>query len=93
MTDHSIAGEWLGHYRYDNLPTNGGGFTAFFSETSGTLHGNIVDDGTSGKATLTGTFSFPDLKFTKRYVKPSQSKSIKKEKLAILYSHRGETLQ
>jgi len=81
MTDHNIAGEWLGHYRYDKIPTLGGAFTAFFSETSGALHGNIVDDGSSGKATLTGEFSFPDVRFTKRYVKASQSKSIKKEKI------------
>ncbi len=81
MTDHSIAGEWLGHYRYDKIPAPGGAFTAFFSETSGALHGTIVDDGSSGKATLTGTFSFPDVRFTKRYVKTSESKSIKKEKV------------
>lgn len=81
MTEHGIAGEWLGHYRYDKLPTHGGAFTAFFSETSGALHGTIVDDGSSGKATLTGTFSFPDVRFTKIYVRTSESKSVKKEKI------------
>ncbi|MBS1953340.1 MAG: hypothetical protein JST89_04085 [Cyanobacteria bacterium SZAS-4] len=80
MTDHNIAGEWLGHYRYDKHPTPGGGFTAFFSETGGAIHGSIVDDGGAGKATLTGTFSFPDIRFTKLYVRPTQNKSTKSEK-------------
>lgn len=82
MADHSIAGEWLGHYRYDKFPAHGGGgFTAFFSETSGAIHGTIVDDGGAGKATLTGTFSFPDIQFIKLYVKQTQNKSVKKEKI------------
>lgn len=81
MTDHDVAGEWLGHYRYDKLPTHGGGFTAFFSESGGALHGTIVDDGSSGKATLTGTFSFPDIRFTKMYLKQSQNKSTKQERV------------
>lgn len=80
MTEHNVAGEWLGQYRYDKLPTHGGGFTAFFSESGGSIHGNIVDDGSSGKATVNGTFSFPDIRFTKQYVKASQSKSSKTEK-------------
>lgn len=81
MSDHSIAGEWIGRYAYDNAPSHGGGFTAFFTETSGTIHGNIVDDGKSGKATVNGTFFFPDVQFTKVYVQPSKSESTKTEKI------------
>lgn len=81
MTDRSIAGEWVGRYIYDKLPTHGGGFTAFISENSGAIHGTIVDDGKAGKATLNGTFSFPEVHFCKMYVKPSKNESEKREKI------------
>jgi hypothetical protein len=79
MTSHSIAGEWHGRFMYDGFPNIGGGFAAFFSETSGCLEGTIVDDGSSGKASVTGSFSFPSVQFVKAYAKASESKSVKKK--------------
>lgn len=67
MTDkHSIQGGWRGRYFYtgDNTPH---GFEAIFIDINGVLEGNILDDGQLGEAALGGKFSFPVVKFTKKY--------------------------
>lgn len=69
MANHSIAGEWRGFYDYHHRPDTGSGFNAFFTETSGRIEGTIVDDFAPGKATLTGSFVFPSVLFTKIYLK------------------------
>jgi hypothetical protein len=76
MTAHSIAGEWRGHYQYHQSPDLGSGFSAFFSEISGRIEGTIVDDFSPGKASLTGSFSFPSVQFTKVYLKAGQVEHI-----------------
>jgi hypothetical protein len=79
MTSHSIAGEWHGRYGYDGIPNKGSDFVAFFSEISGSLGGTIVDDGSTGKASVTGSFSFPSLQFVKAYVKVTESTRVEKK--------------
>ncbi len=83
MAVNTIAGEWHGRYYYDGFPKLGGDFTAFFSETAGSLHGTIVDDGGAGKATLTGSFSFPSVQFTKVYLKSSKAKYVEERKTIV----------
>jgi hypothetical protein len=68
MADHSIAGNWRGHYAYHNVPDQGSGFGAKFIDENGVLTGEISDDFWPGEATLTGSFSFPSLTFTKVYL-------------------------
>ena len=72
MGKHNIAGEWRGHYDYHGMPDQGCGFNAFFSEHSGRIEGTIVDDYSPGKATFTGSFSYPSVLFTKVYAKPGE---------------------
>lgn len=67
MADHSISGQWRGHYSYKNSPDAGSGFDAVFRETDGSMEGNIKDDFSPGEASLTGSFYFPSVKFTKTY--------------------------
>jgi hypothetical protein len=76
---HSISGEWRGRYQHDGAHPRPSEFTAFISETSGSISGTIVDDGAAGKATLTGSFSFPSVEFSKTYVKEGQSKLVEKK--------------
>lgn len=63
-----IRGEWRGHYSYRGVSAPGDGFTASFSESEGRLEGTIIDDNGPGPAEVTGSFSFPSICFTKRYV-------------------------
>ncbi|HEY9772375.1 MAG TPA: hypothetical protein V6C81_01045 [Planktothrix sp.] len=65
---HSVQGNWRGQYFYSSDPSNGYGFEAVFVEVSGGLiEGNILDDGRLGEAVVGGSFSFPELRFTKIY--------------------------
>lgn len=64
--NRSIAGEWLGNYYYSNSGQSFG-FEAVFIETNGDVQGNILDDGHLGEARITGTYSCPQLNFTKIY--------------------------
>ncbi len=87
MPMHNIAGEWRGHYQYRRHPDSGCAFSAFFSENAGTLTGTIVDDSFPGKASLTGSFSFPAIQFTKFYAKQgSQIENIKKQGNTTVYT-------
>lgn len=79
MGKHNIAGEWRGHYDYYSMPDRGCGFNAFFSEHSGRIEGTIVDDYSPGKATLTGSFSYPSVLFTKTYAKSGQYSEVEKQ--------------
>jgi hypothetical protein len=69
----------------DIINTFGGDFTLCFSESTGPLEGTIVDDSSAGSASLTGSFSFPSIKFTKVYSKASQAKQeVDKKKITVL---------
>lgn len=73
MPNHRIAGEWRGHYQYRHAPDEGSPFSAFFSQTAGAIKGTILDDFMLGKATFTGTFSYPSVQFTKVYVNSART--------------------
>ena len=64
---HSVQGNWRGAYFYAHDLTTGCGFEAVFIELNGTVEGNILDDGRLGEAFVGGTFSYPELRFTKVY--------------------------
>ena len=74
MATHSIVGEWRGHYQYPKFPELSGAFTAFFLEKSGHLEASIIDDQWPGKATAVGSFTYPNIRFTKTYVNQSKTK-------------------
>ncbi len=63
-----ITGSWWGNYYYSSA-TKAYGFEAVFVDSNGALSGNILDMGTLGEATVTGTFSSPVVGFTKVYYK------------------------
>ena len=67
MAGHSIAGSWRGHYSYYNVPDAGSGFEVIFIDDGGALTGSVLDDCGLGEASLSGSFSFPSVKFTKVY--------------------------
>ena len=67
MTSHKIDGKWRGHYTYDANTDLGSSFDAHFEDLKGVLSGEIVDDEWLGAAVIVGTFSFPDVQFTKQY--------------------------
>ncbi len=73
MALHSIVGEWRGHYQYPRFPELSSAFTAFFLEKNGRLDASIIDDCWPGKATGTGTFSYPKISFVKIYVNQSKT--------------------
>jgi hypothetical protein len=64
--NHSIAGDWLGHYLYDE-GVIGSCFEAIFLESGGYIEGSILDGGQLGEAFVSGTFEYPNLRFTKKY--------------------------
>jgi hypothetical protein len=68
MTHHKIDGKWRGHYTYAKRPDAGSAFNASFEDKKGALSGEIIDDEWLGAAILVGSFSFPDVQFTKQYV-------------------------
>ncbi|MBS1952853.1 MAG: hypothetical protein JST89_01570 [Cyanobacteria bacterium SZAS-4] len=69
MTSHKIDGKWRGHYTYSSSPDSGSSFDARFEDRKGALSGDIVDDEWLGPALIVGSFSFPDVSFTKQYTK------------------------
>lgn len=83
MSTHKIIGEWRGRYEYDGTSTPGGDFTIWFAGDSGQLTGEIVDQSSAGRASLTGTFESPTIKFTKFYLKPTQTKRVDKHQEAV----------
>jgi len=66
--NHSIAGSWIGQYFYFGV-TEGGSFEAVFIEIGSHLEGSILDDNNLGEAMVTGNFTYPDLRFSKKYFK------------------------
>jgi len=76
MAAHKIAGEWRGHYVHLKRP--GDSFTAFISESGGQIEGTVIDDSGPGPATLTGSFSFPGVVFTKVYNRPGVVRDVEK---------------
>ncbi|CAN5404633.1 hypothetical protein BH10CYA1_BH10CYA1_00830 [soil metagenome] len=67
MTSHKIDGKWRGHYTYSANTDLGSSFDADFEDLEGALSGEIVDDEWLGAAVIVGSFSFPDVQFTKQY--------------------------
>jgi len=76
MPNQNIAGTWRGHYQVPRLPELDSAFTAFISENGGNIEGAIEDDCQLGQATFTGTFSFPNVRFTKVYLTQGQIKEV-----------------
>mgnify|MGYP000726775813 CR=1 FL=1 len=66
--NHSVSGSWMGQYFYFGR-NDGGSFEAVFIEIGPHLEGSILDDGQLGEAIVNGTFSYPDLRFSKKYFK------------------------
>jgi hypothetical protein len=69
---HSIQGSWRGHYHYSE-EGSAHGFEAVFIEQEGHLEGSILDDGRLGEASVTGSFAYPNLSFTKAYYSTARS--------------------
>lgn len=67
MESHQVDGKWRGHYTYASNPDAGSSFDALFEDDESILSGDILDDEALGRATLAGTFSFPEIRFTKTY--------------------------
>lgn len=65
-SNHTIAGNWLGQYFYSESDF-GSAFEAVFIEIGLRVEGSILDDCNLGEALVTGTFSYPELRFTKKY--------------------------
>jgi hypothetical protein len=65
-SNHSIAGNWLGQYFYSD-GEEGSSFEAVFIEIGIHVEGSILDDCNPGEALVNGTFTYPELKFTKKY--------------------------
>ena len=63
---HSLQGNWLGNYYYKSV-NQPQAFEAVFVECNGMVDGNILDDGRLGEARVTGTFTYPNLTFVKKY--------------------------
>lgn len=63
---NSVNGSWLGNYYYEST-SQPFGFEAVFMEVNGSVEGSILDDGHLGEAHVFGTFSDPQLHFTKKY--------------------------
>jgi len=78
MANQTIAGKWRGHYQVPHFPQHDSTFTAFISENGGQIEGAIEDDCQLGEATLTGTFSFPSVRFTKVYLRQGQINDVVK---------------
>ncbi len=62
----TLQGSWMGHYYYQsvNQPYP---FEAVFVEANGMVDGNILDDSHLGEARVSGTFTYPNLDFVKKY--------------------------
>lgn len=66
MSKHNVNGSWLGNFYYSSI-AQPFGFEAVFMEVNGSIEGSILDDGNLGEAFIFGTFSDPNLSFTKKY--------------------------
>ncbi len=64
----SLSGTWYGNYYYSSA-TTAYGFESVFIETKGAVVGNILDLSVFGEANISGTFTSPNLQFTKVYYK------------------------
>ncbi len=89
METYSIAGEWRGHYDYDEISGHGADFTVHFSDIEGRLTGTVLDNSPAGKATLTGTFSFPQIQFEKVYLEASEAVIVNEEKKFVPFKILG----
>ncbi|MFA6208038.1 MAG: hypothetical protein WCT03_27315 [Candidatus Obscuribacterales bacterium] len=89
METHSIAGEWRGHYDYDEISGHGADFTVHFSDIEGRLAGTVLDNSPAGKATITGTFSFPQIQFEKVYLEASEAVIVNEEKNSVPFKIFG----
>lgn len=69
----SVSGSWLGNYYYASGGSQPHGFEAVFIEMEGAVEGSILDDGQLGEAKLFGSFTHPNLSFTKRYERAALS--------------------
>ncbi|MBS2007113.1 MAG: hypothetical protein JST01_08730 [Cyanobacteria bacterium SZAS TMP-1] len=95
MATPNIAGKWRGHYQVPLFPHQDSTFTAFISEHGAQIEGAIEDDCQLGEATLTGSFSFPSVRFTKVYLNQGQINDVVKKgnKTVILTSVYGPPVE
>lgn len=64
--NHSLQGSWLGNYYYRSV-NQAFAFEAVFVEFQGKVDGNILDDSNLGEARISGSFTYPNLNFVKKY--------------------------
>ena len=64
--NQSVQGEWLGNYYYAGSG-QAFGFQAVFVQSGATVEGNILDNGQLGEAKVVGSFTYPNIAFTKMY--------------------------
>ncbi len=64
---HTVQGNWRGKYYYAGDST-AHGFEAVFVDIKGLVEGNILDDDDLGEAVVAGSFGYPELEFSKRYM-------------------------
>jgi hypothetical protein len=93
MAAHKIAGEWRGHYVHLKRP--GDSFTAFIYENEGQIDGTVIDDSGPGPATMTGSFSFPGVVFTKVYDRPGAVRDVEKigDQTIVTIRHFGPPIE
>src|SRR5271167_4205688 len=72
-TKHLLSGCWYGNYYYASAGDKPYGFEAVFIENAGAVSGNILDLGVHGEAGVTGTFTYPEVHFSKVYYKGGRS--------------------
>lgn len=63
---HTLQGSWMGNYYYRSI-NQSFAFEAVFVEGKGLVDGNILDDSQLGEARVSGTFTYPNLTFVKKY--------------------------
>jgi hypothetical protein len=88
MGARKIAGEWRGRYQYlhSPIPNRGCGFTAFvYERADNAIDGTIIDDSDTPSATLSGSFQFPSVQFTKQYSKAGEIHEIEKQGDKIIH--------
>lgn len=88
MGAHKIAGEWRGRYQYSHspIPNRGCAFTAFvYERADNAIDGTIIDDSDHPSASLSGTFAFPSVQFTKQYSKSGQTHEVEKQGKYVIH--------
>jgi hypothetical protein len=95
MANQKIAGKWRGHYQVPHFPQHDSTFTAYISENGSSIEGAIEDDCQLGEATLTGSFSFPSVQFTKVYLNQGRIDDVVKRgnKTMIVSSFYGPPVE